>query len=197
MSTESDTTTGTPARWMRWRRSKRSSRRFVRRRPSRRPSTGSGPRSDSGCCHPEPACRPSASSARSSGSRARPCARRWSRWGRAGTCGDPRTRRRDLRRRRCRRRRRRRDDVLDRWRDAVGPPDRCRGRNRRVRLPARAAGGPRRALSELLTAMDASLDDFSTYRQLDVRFHLGAGRDDREHAPDHDRDRGAGRDARG
>ena len=37
----------------------------------------------------------------------------------------------------------------------------------------RARGHAVSAMGELLTAMEASTEDFSTYRQLDVRFHIG------------------------
>jgi GntR family transcriptional regulator, transcriptional repressor for pyruvate dehydrogenase complex len=64
------------------------------------------------------------------------------------------------------------DDVLDRWRTMwdhriaaeVGIA---------VLACRRARSSALNGLGELLTAMESSLEDFSTYRQLDVRFHLG------------------------
>jgi len=64
------------------------------------------------------------------------------------------------------------DDVLDRWRTMW---------DHRIALEVgvavlackRARPGALRGLGELLSAMEVSLDDFATYRQLDVRFHIG------------------------
>jgi DNA-binding FadR family transcriptional regulator len=64
------------------------------------------------------------------------------------------------------------DDVLDRWRAMW---------DHRIALEVgvavlackRARPAALNGLTELLIAMEDSLDDFGTYRQLDVRFHIG------------------------
>jgi GntR family transcriptional regulator, transcriptional repressor for pyruvate dehydrogenase complex len=64
------------------------------------------------------------------------------------------------------------DDVLDRWR-AMWDHRIAAEVGIAVLACRRARPSALNGLGELLTAMESSLDDFSTYRQLDVRFHLG------------------------
>jgi len=83
------------------------------------------------------------------------------------------------------------DDVLDRWRTMW---------DHRIALEVgvavlackRARPGALRGLGELLSAMEVSLDDFATYRQLDVRFHIGLAETTEKLKTDHGRDGGAG-----
>ena len=176
----------------------RCSRRSARRRRSRRPSSGSAPRSSSGCWRPARACRPSASCARRLGiarstlrqalvalGAERPPAR------------DPRPRRRDVRRR-----------PAAAGRPAVAAS--CSPRWREVcdeRMAVEvgvAVLAAERAEPEALDALeragvcaiDGMLDDFTAYRQIDVRFHVGLAEvtgSPRAGAAD---DRGPGRDDR-
>jgi DNA-binding FadR family transcriptional regulator len=64
------------------------------------------------------------------------------------------------------------DDVSDRWREL------CDQRlavevGIAVLACKRARSATLQLLEDLLSAMDESVEDFTTYRQLDVRFHLG------------------------
>jgi GntR family transcriptional repressor for pyruvate dehydrogenase complex len=64
------------------------------------------------------------------------------------------------------------DEVLDRWR-AVWDHRIAAEVGIAVLACRRAQSSALSGLSDLITAMDASLQDFTTYRQLDVRFHVG------------------------
>ncbi len=151
----------------------RSSRPCARRRRSRRRSTGWGPRSSSGCCGPEPSCRPSASCARGWASRGRRCARRSPRSPRAGTstrsAGAAAGRSSPTR---CRR--------------PTSPGTTCSPAGSEVcdlRLAIefgavalacqRADPEALAPLAALVESMDDLLDDYDAFRPLDVRFHIG------------------------